>query len=104
MPPFRFIQARLPHPAHSKAQITERLLAHRRNLLAARRKMSATLKKAQGKNKLHRLDRKAPLRLAPEQSRKIARRATRVSDRRSHRQNCRGEIAERPEQGADHGL
>jgi hypothetical protein len=81
MPPFRFIQARLPDPAHSKAQITERLLAHRRKLLAARQQQAASLKETGGKNDPDWLNRKDPLRLDPEESRKIERRATRVSDR-----------------------
>jgi hypothetical protein len=81
MPPFRFIQAHLPDPAHSKAQITERLLAHRRKLLAARQKMSATREEAQSKDEPDWLSPKDPLRLDPEESRKIERRATKVSDR-----------------------
>lgn len=80
MPPFRFIQARLPDPAHSRAQITERLLAHRRKLLAAREQQAASLKEASAKNDLDWLNRKDRLRLDPEESRKIERRATKVSD------------------------
>lgn len=81
MTPFRFIQARLPDPAHSRAQITERLLAHRRKLLAARQQQAVSLKVTGGKNDPDWLNRKDLLRLDPEESRKIERRATRVSDR-----------------------
>jgi len=81
MPPFHFIHARLPDPAHSRAQITERLLAHRRKLLAARQQKSATLREAAGKDDLDRLNRKDPNRLDPEESRKIEQRALKVSDR-----------------------
>lgn len=81
MPPFRFIQARLPDPAHSRTQITERLLAHRRKLLAARQQQAVSLKETGGKNDPDWLNRKDLLRLDPEESRKIERRATRVSDR-----------------------
>ena len=80
MPPFRFIRARLPDPAHSRAQITERLLTHRRTLLAARQQQAASVKDAAAKNDLDWLNRKDRLRLDPEESRKIERRASKVSD------------------------
>ncbi|WP_232962402.1 hypothetical protein [Paracoccus tegillarcae] len=81
MPPFRFIQARLPDPARSRAQITARLLAHRRKLLAARQQQTAALIEAAAKNDLDWLNQKDPLRPDPEESRKIERRATKISDR-----------------------
>lgn len=81
MPPFRFIQAHLPDPANSRAQITERLLAHRRKLLAAQQQQTASLNEAAAKKDLDWLNRKDRLRPDPEVSRKIERRATKASDR-----------------------